>query len=704
MLVISETLTTGQVTLIFRLVVQILSYGGLFILGLLALGNTPRVAPLETHDVLNRMVGGSTATLASIKWMAERVQGNDKDTRPPSRLFLALLLSFSFTLFVSLSDIGFVGIYKCSIPRASMLDFPASIKTDDDALNLIRANLINGTDPSSVYSRRCDAAESHSFSANVTVLNCTSWHNATYADAAAFRGLNSTDSDVLMPLQLARWKHLESDTFDVNMYYLGVGSQRVHRPVISSGIAIVPHDEGLQVVVGVPQLSRQRRVTIPRTLALEVDVGCMDLGINGVSFPGIKSGGPVSRDIYVASMDNMRKYTGPKYLSAVLSQTVDNIREEVFPIFNVSNKNVDGDLISYNRSWSTFSFRANIKTFYLPSLDGELSLRIPETRYILGNCTQQLNQQLGLPLNNTKTSAHSCGLLQVGGSFAQNGTLVEGISRMVCATATQVNMVSAAVEVDLAEHVTINLTRLPSDLHFIEADYWRALRDELDPGNINIVASGQVQRFTLSDNTRGPLNHFIFQHSPETLIPSLGSISRGVGSIGPVFSSTGSQMLQTTDAGEVLTALDDNYYQANLSTSKATKWAGEVGGSYVLASVGYNGWASLNSPPLTVVSTGGQTATCFRPAYGAAFLPLFVAALVAICWGVFMLLSSMFSGVKLLERFYGGMTPYANSVALEVLPQDTLLVWGSQPHLHLDIVADGNDDIPRSTVPSMGHS
>ncbi|KAG5645801.1 hypothetical protein H0H81_008764, partial [Sphagnurus paluster] len=150
-------------------------------------------------------------------------KSDSKSTTPgspsPLRLVLALLLLLSYALLVSLSDIGFIGLYACDIPGSSTPDFPASVKSDADALRVVSSNLVNGTDPASVYSRRCDAAELHIFSANVSERTCTAWHNSTYADGVGFRELNTTDSDVLMPRQLTRYVYARSDEFDLNVYF-----------------------------------------------------------------------------------------------------------------------------------------------------------------------------------------------------------------------------------------------------------------------------------------------------------------------------------------------------------------------------------------------------------------------------------------------------------------------------------------------------
>ncbi|KAF8067006.1 hypothetical protein FPV67DRAFT_1450113 [Lyophyllum atratum] len=400
MIVISDSLTTGQITFILRAVIQVLSYGGLFILGFIILGSAPHTAPVETHDVLNRIVGQSSATTKAMRWIFPRVSQKKNDLVPSLRLLLALLLFLSYALFVSVSDIGFIGFHACDVAGANFLAFPASVTSDDDARKLVAANFLSGTDPASVRAYRCDAAEPHYFGVDATLLNCTSWRNSTYADPNEFRDINTTDSDVLMPLQLTRYNYARSNILDLNMYYSGFGPQRLSRPVISRGLAIAPHATGLRVVVGVPHLLPHQQVVIPKTLALEVDIGCMSLGIGGME-DAENSDSTTSKDVY-AMGDSWRDYTGPDYLSSVLSETVDIVREGLLPLFNPSAKNANGDLLSYNDSFGSSSWQASIGFVGMPVMHEGLFNSTPggDATYDLEkNCTKKLHTQLGLPLN-----------------------------------------------------------------------------------------------------------------------------------------------------------------------------------------------------------------------------------------------------------------------------------------------------------------
>ncbi|KAG5649502.1 hypothetical protein H0H81_003425 [Sphagnurus paluster] len=176
---------------------------------------------------------------------------------------------------------------------------------------------------------------------------------------------------------------------------------------------------------------------------------------------------------------------------------------------------------------------------------------------------------------------------------------------------------------------------------------------------------------------------------------STTSLEQGVGSAGPVIAKLGSRMLRAGGVGEeILNALDDAYFQGNFSGARVAQWAGEVGASYLAASLGYNGWAARSSGgggALMVLSTGGRSATCFRPGYAAAFVPLFVAALVVLCWGVSMLVTRTgeWARTRQLEKAYGGIAPYTGAMSPAGLSEDILLVWRDDPHPRLDVAYDG---------------
>ena len=100
-MLVTEALTVGQITFILWAAIQILSYGGLFLIGLLILANTPRAAFLKTHNInlLNRLVRKFSFTLTSVKWIWGYIRlgrthnGTTESTSPPSSSSLSAFFS-----------------------------------------------------------------------------------------------------------------------------------------------------------------------------------------------------------------------------------------------------------------------------------------------------------------------------------------------------------------------------------------------------------------------------------------------------------------------------------------------------------------------------------------------------------------------------------------------------------------------------------
>jgi len=118
---------------------------GIFLIGLIIFGNSPRSSRKETHDVLNRIVGKSTAKSMTMKWMIGQIFNKSGDPAPPKSLLFALLLFMLYGLLASLSDIGFLGLKACTVPYPSFDTLPASIQTEADARALVGKNFIKGT-------------------------------------------------------------------------------------------------------------------------------------------------------------------------------------------------------------------------------------------------------------------------------------------------------------------------------------------------------------------------------------------------------------------------------------------------------------------------------------------------------------------------------------------------------------------------------
>ncbi|GLB40050.1 hypothetical protein LshimejAT787_0705600 [Lyophyllum shimeji] len=647
-MIISSSVTIGQLTFILRVAIQIVSYAGLALIGVIILGNAPRLAPIDTHDVINRLVGASTATLSTGKWIFSRIRRNSADPSPPVNLLLILFFSLSYTVFVSLSDIGFLGFYACSVPGPDTTDFPASITSDEAASSFVMAHTVNGIDLANLTAWRCDTTRVINLTSSISENNCTAWRTSTYADSSFFAGINSTDSDVLLPRQLKRGRYGRDLSFDVNSFYLGPNTLRLRAPTIQNGIAIAPHAAGVRAVMGVPQLKPEKRVTIPKTMAMEVDVGCMSLGV---------------------------------FAQARVDEgSVDDVRAYLRPFFNESTLSSGGYIIGINNSVVSLSSAAKVAGHRL--LTPDVGIPGPDDD-MLGYCTDALQKQLGIPTV-AKNRGTMCAFLGIGGSVAVEGRLGQGFHRMMCAAATQVNMVSATVAVDNHNQTSLNLTRLPSDLHYVQADFWHA--GTLGEANlfINFVP---YERYTLSDNPNGPTTHFVWNRDSPLLDSQLGPASGA-----NIISTIGSVVLDPSHSFDVgdYTALKllDNGFEpiGSLSTARVTEWVGEVAGSFILASATYNGWAARQMPPLLVQTTGGRTGSCYRPYYALGFLPLVFAATVVVCWAALMLLGRSLMGSGSVKKAYGGLAPFT-AVASPGAPAETLLCWEHSDSPQFQVVA-----------------
>jgi hypothetical protein len=675
-MIISDSLAIGQITFVLRVAIQILSYGGLALIGLIILGTVPRTTNVETHDVINRVLGASTVTASTATWIVSNLR-QSKAAAPPTNLIAILFLFISYTAFAALSDVGFLGFYACSVPGNTYKDFPASVSSDETARTLIKSNIIRDVDSSKLLSYRCQSAETINLTDTIQQNQCTWWQNSTYADPAFFTGFNSTDSDVLMPRRLA--KAGNGDPI-LQRYFIGPNTQRVTSPTIRNGLLISPHNNGVIAIVGVPQLSRDRTLNIEKTLAIELEVGCMKVGID--------SQGVVNDDGFdiFHTNGNWRNYTGPEYLRAVLTNTTDVIREAFRPLFNTSTLDSEGHMSSTNRTNALLSPAALVRDWTFPNRDIFTSTNPGE--YILGNCTEALKTSLGISMEK-RYDGTMCGFYGIGGSLTVNDTLNAHFSRMVCASATQVNMVSAKVTSDSERRVSVDVTRIPSNLHHLRADYWRKRKIEALGDANAYINFGPYERFTLADSPSASSQHFI----PHRDVPQTDN-TLGLGSAGHAITGLGNAIfgpwgtLSSSVAYAGLPLLEDGFEQIEYTTDAVVRWIGEVGASYLSASIAYNGWAARASAPLEVQVTGGRVGACYKPLYALGFLPLILAAVVVVSWTVVMIARSSLLGSNRLKAAYGGMGPYTGvMVSEEISEKETLLTWEHDPRLHLQLVS-----------------
>ncbi|KAG6844204.1 hypothetical protein H0H87_008990 [Tephrocybe sp. NHM501043] len=679
-MIISSLLTIGQITFILRVAIQILAFVGPILISVIILASVSRVASIDTHGIINRIVSASSATKSTAYWVLGRLRHRHADPTPSSKFFLLLLLSLLFTAFVSLSDIGFLGFYACSIPVSDITDAPASISNTDAARSLILSNMVNGTNPDDVKVARCDSTTVLNMGSDIFLSSCTSWQNSTYGDVGLFKDLNTTDSDAMMPRRLTHLKQAE-DKIDFSAFYVGPNTQRAVEPFIAKGLAVLPHDGGVRMIMGVPQLAHQKKVELSKAMAVEVEVGCMSIGVRDIELVENSQG-----SMWFMTNGTWWNYTGPAYLEEPLRKTVDDIRAYYQPFFNTSTLGPDGSMTSFNASSLDLTTTANVMTYTLPVLPSGLST-VPLNE-LMGSCTQRIEKALGITSDNrTEAAGDMCGLLGVGGSLNVNTLATKVFERMVCATTTQVNMVDATVGVDSDSQVSANITRLPSDLYYVHADYWtESFNDFLNASAVNIFTP--YRRYTLNGNPGAPDTHFI--HQPKTI---LNQYSVGIGSGGGTISSVGSIILGNQFFEEnqynALALLDDGLDSPVFEPSTAVRWIGEVGASFFLASLGYNGWAALQSAPVEVQSTGGRLGSCYKPHYALGFVPFVLAVFLLLGWMTAGMIGRSWFGTEVLDTGYGGVTPFAAVAAPGADPKKTLLAWEAQPEPRLQTIEKG---------------
>ncbi|KAJ7021845.1 hypothetical protein C8F04DRAFT_1195074 [Mycena alexandri] len=692
-MLLTDSLSVGQLTFILRLVIQVLNYGGLFILGLIIASNAPRVAPLGTHDVLNRIVGIITSTKESLRWCAEYVLGQSGGSPYPSSLLVAVILSTVYVGFAALSDVAFLGFHTCTTPFADYYDFPSSIGTDRAAMEAVVANLVDGTDPASVKVSRCDSSTLHDFGSDmygVPLMEyiCDNWTNSTLVDRSFYQNLNFTDTAVLMNAQLRTLNLTNSSSdFYLNTFAVGVGNTRTRLPTIQRGIFVEPHATGARAVLGVPNLPPDKSIVIDKTMLMEVDMGCMELGL----FTQMNLDTDEGFDTFATDWKN--NYTGPEVLQPIVQKYSAVVRDLVRPLFNESSRDENGFLYaaqadnftSLTPLGGSVGATAQISTFLLPPSMFDIQLNMTM------NCTADVYGALNITLLEKSAGFDTdpqCGMFGVTGSFAQDGVPYAGMSRFFCATATQVNMASATITTDALGTISATHTRLPSDLHYVAASWWKIVTMNGTNFWINYTP---FERFVLSSSAAShQTNHYIAQYGSD----SSGERSYGgPGAAGSFVSRLGSYVMNwnpgfADDTGMSILEDGTNYIDFNASIVPA--WGGKLAGALIRNSLAYNGFAAQQGPQTLVSSTGGRPAVCYDLRYGAAVMPLFIAAAVAILWSAFILTTTAFKGSGPVKRSYGGVEPLRVTLCPKWALNDATLAWQNVPEPHLEAVEDGD--------------
>ncbi|ESK82617.1 hypothetical protein Moror_11235 [Moniliophthora roreri MCA 2997] len=681
---LTSALTVGQLTFILRAVIQILNYDGIFLIGYIVLASAPRIASLHTHDILNRVVGRETSGKTTRKWIFNAIRGRNGDPATSPRLILALTLLSVYGLPAALSDLGFLGLYACKTLR-DFPDHPASVNSTEEALAMVKSALVNGTDPGSVKAYRCDSMDvieigDVNLGTDNTLRVSTSWHNSTFADPSIFTGINTTDSDMLLPVNIRHLNHSRSNVFDLNTYRQSFGDSLVLNATIRNGQVVEPHEGGLRVVFGVPSLQSGQSVNLEKAMAFEVEVGCMSLGIFASHILDASGNGLE----YFSEKSDWRSYKGPDYMKDVLSRTVDDVRNVYSSIFNSSSK--DGFRV-INSTGFKLTEASRIDNFFLPDVGTTDGVDI--TRWIRGNCTEGLRKQLELDdtlgiRSGILIASDMCEPVTLTGMIAEDGDLVQVGSKMVCASASQINMVSGTISAAETGQVAVNITRLPSDLHVLHAEYFDAV---VGPNGTQYNVLDPVLRYTLSDNPNGRTSHFIDNKDGRA------TVRRGTASAGSTLSRVGTTIINLGDLSftdyDCLRALAVDSRGFNWSPSTAIRWFGQLGAAYVLNSLTYNGWVAASNSPVLVSDTAGPLGTCYRPPYAVSFIPLIVAAILVAAWILFLVITRALAGVRTVEDCYGGLKPYWGVVCPTVASQSALLAWENVPGPHLQLVSPG---------------
>ncbi|KAJ7826856.1 hypothetical protein B0H13DRAFT_2120387, partial [Mycena leptocephala] len=537
-MLISETLTIGQITFIFRALIQLLTY------------SAPRVAMLSTHDLINRLVGKTTATTSSLFWILGYFTGRSGDHSFPRGLIASVFLFTIYSSLVNLSDIGLLGIYSCTTAWPSYTDSPLSVH------DVIAANA--------------------SLNVNVSEYVCTSWHNGSYGDASFFQNLNTTDSAVLMN------RELKTST---------------PRATISNGILLQPDATGVRAIAGVPPLPPQRSMQLDRpwlsrpTWAVLISVSSP----NGISMLYWTT----QFDIFATNWT--QHYSGPDNMKDTLLKWGAHIRSLVRPLFNESSINDWGYLFANgldNRTASPLGGRpyltAKVVNWFLPESDSNITdpTHVSVQTALMRNCTEDIYSALGVTLlpNITATGAAAAGLipsvacsnLAVQGSLASSGFPLAGLSRFICAASSQLNL-----------FLTLAFERHDADLHYTIASWWDVLPVDNETAYVQFEP---YERYTLSPSPgSGSRNHPL----PAYVALYLNRL-KGADGAGGVISSLTDFLLSYPAS----VSADSSGSRTSTMTIIPT-WAGTIGASFIAESLAYNGWAALHQWTATEASYGG---------------------------------------------------------------------------------------------------
>ncbi|KAF8885579.1 hypothetical protein CPB84DRAFT_1964745 [Gymnopilus junonius] len=156
-------------------------------------------------------------------------------------------------------------------------------------------------------------------------------------------------------------------------------------PSIQESLAVLPHATGVRTIVGVPRLSLQQRVDIPKDFAREPDMGCMPLGTGGENTDSdlARRDGLGEYEYFIPDSiygsEKIANYTGPEIFQTPLSKAADALREYI-PI-------IQRHLRAQHPAEGVPS---NVTNNHLSGQEA--------AQYILGNCTIEFNQILNVTI------------------------------------------------------------------------------------------------------------------------------------------------------------------------------------------------------------------------------------------------------------------------------------------------------------------
>ncbi|PVF94932.1 hypothetical protein CPB86DRAFT_817639 [Serendipita vermifera] len=121
--------------------------------------------------------------------------------------------------------------------------------------------------------------------------------------------------------------------------------------MISDGTLAIPTGTGFQALFGVPHFDFDQSTTLSKTMALEVEIGCMTLGSIPIQ---LRVALRLPQDTFQMN-ETRKKYSGPDILHDVLPNWTDAIREYVSPFSDTSILTSDGIMLSINNSSAEFT-------------------------------------------------------------------------------------------------------------------------------------------------------------------------------------------------------------------------------------------------------------------------------------------------------------------------------------------------------------